>query len=267
MRGGEQVDREFDVSKARVLEQLQLCLDNSKKGALDAPIEALLNFINELDDYVTTSSCSGRIALFCEQQDARKRTGTWLLASHDVVTVEAAAAAYQDERIRDSQGPVMFKFEPFVLHVQCRTLERARDFLKTALDCGLRLWMASLCMCAPCISNSGLVLGKKFMVAVRTTLKLESPVAYDGQRLVDEAYIACLVQMANDMFAENLQRIARFETGVRAMVARQAEQATRALEREHARQARKHSQMAVAPAAKPTSTPAEAEEPILSLDF
>lgn len=38
--------------------------DRSKKGSLDAPIVELVGLINGHPDYVTTSSCSGRIALF-----------------------------------------------------------------------------------------------------------------------------------------------------------------------------------------------------------
>jgi hypothetical protein len=38
--------------------------DRSQKGSLDEPIAELVGFINAQRDYVTTSSCSGRIALF-----------------------------------------------------------------------------------------------------------------------------------------------------------------------------------------------------------
>ena len=75
MKESHLVDRHFPNSKARVLHELQLCIDRSKKGGIDEPIAQLIGFINELDDYVTTSSCSGRVALFCEVPEAKKRTG------------------------------------------------------------------------------------------------------------------------------------------------------------------------------------------------
>jgi len=34
--------------------------------------------------------------------------------------------------------PVLFKFEPFILHVQCRTVAAARTFLTAALESGMR---------------------------------------------------------------------------------------------------------------------------------
>ena len=41
-------------------------IDQSKKGSIDQPIQAFISFVNEHDDFFTTSSCSGRICLFCE---------------------------------------------------------------------------------------------------------------------------------------------------------------------------------------------------------
>lgn len=40
--------------------------DNSNKGSIDAPIRELVDFINKLDCFVTTSSCSGRVVVFEE---------------------------------------------------------------------------------------------------------------------------------------------------------------------------------------------------------
>ena len=65
-------------------------------------------------------------------------TGQWLLASHDPITFDQLWAALQSPALKESSGTVMYKFEPVVLHVQCRTLFLARDLLKTALDAGMR---------------------------------------------------------------------------------------------------------------------------------
>lgn len=40
--------------------------DKSRKGGLDEPIIPLVTKINESHDFVTTSSCSGRISVFLE---------------------------------------------------------------------------------------------------------------------------------------------------------------------------------------------------------
>lgn len=57
------------------------------------------------------------------------------------------------------------------------------------------------------------------MVAVRTTLKLEAPVAMDGQRLVSPEYVDVLASMSVRMFQENQERTQRFESLLQAALA------------------------------------------------
>lgn len=62
------------------------------------------------------------------------------------------------------------------------------------------------------------MLGKKTMVAVRSTLKLEVPLCFGGKVLADAAYIRALVDIANLKLAENQVRIDRLqETCVRVL--------------------------------------------------
>ncbi|CAJ1986578.1 Methyltransferase TYW3 [Leishmania donovani] len=60
-----QRDKEFATHKAHILANLQtnVC-DLSPKGSVDAKCLPVMDVLNTHKDYVTTSSCSGRIALF-----------------------------------------------------------------------------------------------------------------------------------------------------------------------------------------------------------
>jgi tRNA wybutosine-synthesizing protein 3 len=53
---------EFMNQKSQILDGIDL----SRKGCIDDPIKGLVQFINEESEFVTTSSCSGRVVLFCE---------------------------------------------------------------------------------------------------------------------------------------------------------------------------------------------------------
>lgn len=90
------------------------------------------------------------------------------------------------------------KFEPFVLHVQCRRLEDAQLMHSVAIDSGFR--------------NSGLTVGKtgKIITAVRSTHGLEVPLSHDGTLLLPQEYITYLTQVANQKMEENHRRISRF---------------------------------------------------------
>ncbi|MBE0517102.1 MAG: hypothetical protein IBX41_06920 [Methanophagales archaeon] len=58
--------RVFEEEKKRALERLQ-------RGGADEEVEELLQQINSLDEFFTTSSCSGRIALICLPEIGAKR--------------------------------------------------------------------------------------------------------------------------------------------------------------------------------------------------
>ena len=58
--------RVFKAEKDRVLAKVDL----SRKGNVDEPIKELVEYINADSSFYTSSSCSGRISVFCE---VRKR--------------------------------------------------------------------------------------------------------------------------------------------------------------------------------------------------
>lgn len=60
----------FTKKKDRILEQLSIpnseYTDASPKGSIDAGIRDLIDEINGMDGFVTTSSCAGRVSVFVE---------------------------------------------------------------------------------------------------------------------------------------------------------------------------------------------------------
>lgn len=89
-------------------------------------------------------------------------------------------------------------FEPFILSLECRTLDDATLLNAAAQEAGFR--------------ESGLTsVTKRMMVSVRSyALRMEVPIAMDGKLLVDLPYLRTLVSMANDKFKKNSARIDRF---------------------------------------------------------
>ncbi|KAI1391916.1 methyltransferase TYW3-domain-containing protein [Hypoxylon trugodes] len=121
----------FAQRKKRILEQLAVpdaeYADASPKGTVDVGIRGLIDVVNGLDGFVTTSSCAGRVSVFregCkkvggesssadgdgngegEGEGARSRTtagvggkgggGNWLFVSHDPVPLEGVDGAERD---------------------------------------------------------------------------------------------------------------------------------------------------------------------------
>ena len=64
----------FDRQKADKLSKVDL----SRKGSVDAPIFDFLNNLNSHQDYVSLSSCSGRIIIFISGENVKKVCSTTL---------------------------------------------------------------------------------------------------------------------------------------------------------------------------------------------
>ncbi|GFR91356.1 tRNA wybutosine-synthesizing protein 3 homolog [Elysia marginata] len=173
-------------------------VDLSRKGSIDAPLQETVNFINSLPSYFTTSCCSGRIILFenvCSK--IQKKGCRWLHVTHDSVHKKDLEAA-----LTDISDEAVFKFEPMVMHVQCQTLEDARQMHQLAVASGFR--------------NSGITVGGKgkIITAVRSTHSLEVPLSSKGQLLVSPQHLDYLVDSANRKMEENSLRINRFEANL-----------------------------------------------------
>jgi tRNA wybutosine-synthesizing protein 3 len=146
------------ASKAAALDPL---LDRSLAGGIDPPIAPLCEFLNNQPDFYTTSSCSGRVVLFWqrgreeqeqeqqqeqeqeeeeEEEPSIERTkangGSWLYITHD--PEPSYETMMESARALPSTGLVVFKQEPFLLHVRCRTLAAAAVLYQLARDSGLR---------------------------------------------------------------------------------------------------------------------------------
>ena len=100
----------FEKFKKEVLEKS----DKSSKGFIDSRILDLCNVINDCEDMVTLSSCSGRISLLEVVERSNKRDSKWLCVTHD----EGDDCEFW--RVLEGYGGgrfVMFKQESAILHV------------------------------------------------------------------------------------------------------------------------------------------------------
>ena len=188
-------------------------LDLSLKGSIDAPILDLVTDINNIDLFYTTSSCSGRITVMKEDyllpdvlqgtnsydqgetmddpSKTKTKSGGWILASHEPIKTDVIL-----EKLHDIKCCCKFKFEPFVMHIKCASLEAAYLLQKASVSCGFR--------------NTGITFGhqgRQIMIAIRGTLSLEVPITdITGKALVSDEYIQYVNDIATQKFRENAKR-------------------------------------------------------------
>jgi len=203
----------FDKQKSDCFSKIDL----SRKGSIDEPILKIIETLNTHKNYFSLSSCSGRIVVLREggspidaHQDEASNELTssvvkagcaWIHVDHEVVDVDKVLQLIQQHtESQITKGCVVIKFEPLVLHIQCRSTEHAKLLHTVAIEAGFR--------------NSGITLGKsgKVVSAVRSTHALEVPVSDDsGKLLVSPDYIKFILRKSNTKLEENFRRIALFE--------------------------------------------------------
>lgn len=181
----------FDKQKTGVLSRI----DHSKKGSVDGPIKDLVDHINSLDDFYTTSSCSGRIVLLQEPESGLKKDTEWLYVSHDLADADAVMKRLSEL----PQERVWLRMEPFILHIAVRNLELADELMKRLMSIGLK--------------HSGILgVSKRIMVEISGNDHMDIPVAVHGRMIVSEEYVGYAVNAANEKLGKNHERLGRLRT-------------------------------------------------------
>ncbi|RDA95287.1 hypothetical protein CP533_3558 [Ophiocordyceps camponoti-saundersi (nom. inval.)] len=218
----------FTEKKKRILQQLALpdeeYTDASPKGSVDDAIRPLIDDINRVEGFVTTSSCAGRVSVFLEghkvKDESRAQTaavggkgagGTWLFVSHEPVAREASwidALEFSAESA-SAKGPgdrmIHFKFEPMILHILTTSPAHAQLLLRAGLQAGFRESGAiNIDETTPMVAIRSLGLGFESLIGCQA--------AGDGRRryLVSADYLETLRAISDERFVENANRIRRF---------------------------------------------------------
>ena len=184
--------KNFEEQKAKAMEGLRQALAENK---VDKDIIALLDKINALENYFTTSSCSGRISVMEMPHFGDKVNSVWLGKWHREVTVEEVLEAVG----RHSAGQLWFLVRSPILHVGARTIEDAVKLLNLAIGLGFKY------------SNIKSVSHRKLLVEIRSTERMDVPLGADGELWVSEDYIERIVAIANDQVRRFKGKLKRLE--------------------------------------------------------
>jgi len=186
--------------------------DKSRKGSIDVKIKKLVDKINSLEDFYTTSSCSGRILLLAIPRSNKKNEVQYLFATHKKTNYNEIKKiinkTQENQRFsghRKSKGfsselpknDVWFKVEPVILHIASENLNSAKKILNTARDIGFR--------------RSGIIsLGKnRVTMEFVSTEKIETIVSKNGKLVIDGDYFKILIKEGNQKLEKTWEKIER----------------------------------------------------------
>ena len=199
----------FQQRKQDVLSKL----DKSSIGKWDKKIISLCDKINSLDNYYTTSSCSGRILLMVDQE--KKGENLFLFVSHDKVSFKKLKEELNSalKKMGTSSGffttpatrqevvkKIKFKLEPCILHIACETLEDAKKLFEIGKNAGWK--------------RLGIIGTRNgFTFELNSTEKLEFPIIQNKKILVDDEFLKIVVDEANKKLEKSWLRINELESG------------------------------------------------------
>lgn len=228
--------------------------DKSSKGKWDEKIAGLCEKINSSENYYTTSSCSGRVVLIVDvgkkqedlflkvyhsslsfkefKKDLNKiaslcsdidgsepdiHQGSPLKINYDIVVSQRRnltksiskslnrtnRASEQKLSSASARGDYLIKFkqEPPILHIACEDLESAQKLHDKAKLAGWK--------------RSGIIAsGKRFILELNSTEKLEFPIVKEGKILVGDEFLKIVVAQANENLKKGWDKISKLKRSI-----------------------------------------------------
>lgn len=171
-----------------------LMLENKSKEPIDREILPLLNKINSLKEYKTTSSCSGRISLL--RGSAKKQKNIFLKKWHRTIKVNEVLNELK-KHVKKTKEQIWLRQEGIIIHVIASDIKSAKKILSLAQNSGIK--------------HSGIMaFNKKIVLEIMTTEKVDCPVADKGKILINKEYLDVLVKEANLRLKESRKKMRRF---------------------------------------------------------
>lgn len=169
--------------------------DKSNEQKWDAGITGLCNKINSRKEYYTTSSCAGRIVLIKSLKE--KARDVFLFKTHEKISFLELKKELENAK-KKYKGLVYFKQESCILHVACSDAEAGKILLFKARFAGWK--------------RSGMISGKRIILELMSTEKLELPVIDKGKILVEDVYLKLIAKEANRKLEKVREKIRKLES-------------------------------------------------------
>jgi tRNA wybutosine-synthesizing protein 3 len=182
--------KEFLDAKEKALQSLTHACATEK---VDEGVLPVLEQINRMQGFYTSSSCAGRIVLLEIPQIGDKRAARFLGVWHRTIEQKELQSA----ATKATTGFLWLLAQAPILHIGVETLPLADRMLKIAISCGFK--------------NSAIKsIGKKIIIEICSTERLDAPIGRDGCLFCQEKYLSLLVEISNEVIKRSQGKIGRF---------------------------------------------------------
>lgn len=157
---------------------------------IDKEILFLLDKINSLADYYTTSSCYGRIVIAESTIDNKKKSYQFLGKWHRKVTPDEVNYAIGKHK----KNILSLRLDPIILHIGCKNMNSANRLLKICQKTGLK--RTGIYQIIP-----------RIIIEIIGVDSLQAPLGENGNILAGHEHIAFLIDIVNSKFFDNEKKI------------------------------------------------------------
>jgi len=188
-------EKDFLDGKKIALKKLE---NASNEDKVDKDIQPLLEIINNFDEFYTTSSCYGRTALLELPNIGNKKDAKFLGKWHRTIDIDELLNSFKNAK----KGQIWLLSQSPIIHIIAKSSDSAEKLLKTAISCGFK--------------NSGIKsLGKKIVVEVCSTERLDVPIGDNGEIFCNNDHIKLLVDISNEIITKSTMKLTKLEKKLR----------------------------------------------------
>jgi len=184
-------NRSFLQAKERAMESLKKAIE---KKEVDEKAIPIIKKLNGIDEFFTTSSCSGRIVILEIPSLGNKVGAKFLGKWEDNIALDDIKNALGKAR----EGEIWLLAQPPIFHVSASDLDAAYRLIKAAKQSGFK-------------NSSIRAIGKRVAVEISSTEEMDVPLGIDGKLLCDEKYLSLLVSLANEIMERAKNKLSILE--------------------------------------------------------
>jgi len=186
--------RDFLESKERAMGALRKAM---KSGEVDEKALPVIEKLNGVEEFFTTSSCSGRIVIL-EVPSIGKKVDARFLGKWDrEVTVDDITDAIENAK----KGEIWMLAQPPIFHVSVANMKKASELLGIAKQSGFK--------------DSGIKhVGKRIVIEIKSTEEMDVPIGMDGKMMCGNEYLSLIVSVANEIMEKAEKKLEGLEENI-----------------------------------------------------